>query len=194
MFASGDFVAQYIEPHGDRELSDDQIQPVGVELTVDKVLALEGPCRIGTDDYVKNNRYEKKPRNQGTVVDNSNPKDHATRAIQEIEPSKHDAHDFDLDVPHYTLIRGVYVVVYEEEITIPEGYVGFVKPRSRLLRTGNHLTTAVWEPGYSGRGEGSLQVGSLMFLEHDARIGQIVFAEQDTEHAYEGTHQAERLK
>jgi deoxycytidine triphosphate deaminase len=76
---------------------------------------------------------------------------------------------------------------------VPEGHVGFVYPRSSLMRNSCMLNTAVWDAGYEGKGEGLLRVGHEIALETGARIAQFVLATADHEGSYEGSYQGERL-
>jgi len=76
-------------------------------------------------------------------------------------------------------------------IAVPEGHVGFVLPRSTLLRNGCTLETAVWDAGYEGRGEGLLQVHHEIELRPGARVGQFLLAAADHDGEYDGDYQGE---
>ncbi|MFD1587879.1 deoxyuridine 5'-triphosphate nucleotidohydrolase [Halorientalis brevis] len=93
----------------------------------------------------------------------------------------------------YRLQPGGYVVRYAERIAIPEEHVGFLYPRSSLLRNSCMLDTAVWDAGYEGRGEGLLEVHHEIELEPGARIAQLVLAGADHEGTYDGSYQGEHL-
>ncbi|GAB7009882.1 deoxyuridine 5'-triphosphate nucleotidohydrolase [Halorubrum trueperi] len=93
----------------------------------------------------------------------------------------------------YRLGPGTYVVRYGEPVRIPEERIGFVLPRSTLLRNSCTLDTAVWDAGYEGVGEGRLDVGHAIEIEQGARIAQMVFARADHEGTYEGEYQGEGL-
>jgi deoxycytidine triphosphate deaminase len=93
----------------------------------------------------------------------------------------------------YRLDPGGYVVRYAETVAIPEGHVGFIYPRSSLLRNSCMLDTAVWDAGYEGKGEGLLEVYHDVELEAGARIAQLVLAEANHEDTYEGSYQGENL-
>jgi deoxycytidine triphosphate deaminase len=93
----------------------------------------------------------------------------------------------------FTLSPGGYVVRYAERITIPEEHVGFLYPRSSLLRNSCMLNTAVWDAGYEGRGEGLLQVHHDIELERGARIAQLTLAAADHDGTYDGSYQREHL-
>ena len=94
----------------------------------------------------------------------------------------------------YALDTGGYVVEYADRVVIPDGHVGFLYPRSSLLRNSCMLNTAVWDAGYEGRGEGLLQVHHPIELEAGARIAQLVLAEAAHEDTYKGSYQGENLQ
>lgn len=153
MFRSGRFVADHVSP-----VDNQQVQPNGVDLTVDHVATVAGTGRIATDGK--------------TVADRD-----------EIEPSD----------GWYVLEPGAYVVRYGERVAIPDDHVGFILPRSSLLRNAATLHTAVWDAGYEGRGAGLLRVGADLEIETGARIGQFVLAEAAASGTYEGTYDGEGL-
>ncbi|WP_424016734.1 deoxyuridine 5'-triphosphate nucleotidohydrolase [Halorientalis pallida] len=93
----------------------------------------------------------------------------------------------------YHLEPGGYVVRYAERIAIPEEHVGFLYPRSSLLRNSCMLDTAVWDAGYEGRGEGLLEVHHEIDLQQGARIAQLTLAAADHEGTYDGSYQRENL-
>jgi len=98
------------------------------------------------------------------------------------------------DPPTYALEPGGYVVGYGETVSIPDDHVGFIYPRSSLLRNSCMLNTAVWDAGYSGRGEGLLQVHHEVELEAGARIAQLVLARADHDGVYDGSYQGEGIE
>ncbi len=93
----------------------------------------------------------------------------------------------------FHLDPGGYVVRYGERLRIPDGHVGFVLPRSSLMRNSCMLNTAVWDAGYEGRGEGLLQVHHPLEVETGARIAQLVVAAADHDGTYDGSYQGENL-
>ncbi len=98
----------------------------------------------------------------------------------------------DADDGRFSLDPGGYILQYAETIAIPEGHVGFLYPRSTLMRNSCMLNTAVWDAGYEGKGEGLLQVHHPVRLERGARVAQLVLAEADHDDVYEGSYQGER--
>lgn len=174
MLKPGEYVAKYLRPHDGGELDPEQIQPNGVDLTIDRVMSHRGIAYIGDDEYAKPIRKEaEKFRNDLSEDENINV--------------------IDSDEVYY-LPPGGYVIVYNEEIIeIPEDHVGFVWPRSRFLRVSSHLTSAVWDTGYSGRGEGALITTQPMYIGTDIRVGQMTFTRAQTYQSYEGQHDGERI-
>ena len=104
-----------------------------------------------------------------------------------------DRRELEPDDSEYRLDAGTYVVRYGEVVRIPEGRIGFVLPRSTLLRNGCTLDTAVWDAGYEGVGEGRLDVGNPIDIEPGARIAQLVLARADHDGTYDGDYQSEGI-
>lgn len=153
MYRSGQFVAAQLG-----NLSPEQVQPNGVDLTLGAVFEQTSPGRIGTDGK-----------------------------------SIGDRERVESDDGSYRLEPGGYVVRYAEHISIPDDHVGFLYPRSSLLRNSCMLDTAVWDAGYEGRGEGLLEVHHTVELEAGARIAQLVLANAAHEDTYDGSYQHENL-
>lgn len=160
MFRSGQGVAEHVDP-----VTEAQIQPNGVDLTLEAVLEPLDAGYIGRDEKRVGERIERDPETP-----------------TEAGP------------PTYYLPPGGYIVRYAETVSVPPGHVGFLLPRSTLMRTGSTLNTAVWDAGYSGKGEGLLQVHSDLEVEAGARIGQFVLAAADEGGTYEGSYQGERVE
>jgi len=93
----------------------------------------------------------------------------------------------------YHLDPGAYIVQYGETVHIPDDHIGFIYPRSSLMRNSCMLHTAVWDAGYEGKGEGLLEVHHDIEIEQGARIAQLVFAEADHDGTYDGSYQGEQL-
>lgn len=144
----------------------EQVQPNGVDLRLDAILGFETSGAITRDGKRIGER-------------------------ESLEPTTLAAGD--ADATGYRLDPGDYVLQYEERVSIPEGHVGFVLPRSSLMRNGAMIHTAVWDAGYTGRGEGLLQVGHELELERGARVAQLVLAAADHEGTYDGSYQGERV-
>ena len=77
----------------------------------------------------------------------------------------------------WDLHRGGYVITYREKVNLPHDLMALARPRSTLLRSGVAIHAAVWDAGYSGRGEGLLSVLNARGwrIQRGARVLQLVF-------------------
>ena len=95
----------------------------------------------------------------------------------------------------WDLHRGAYVITYREKVNLPHDLMALARPRSTLLRSGVAIHTAVWDAGYSGRGEGLLSVLNARGwrLQRGARVLQLVFfrLSSATAEGYRGRYQGE---
>ena len=95
----------------------------------------------------------------------------------------------------WELHRGAYIVTYREKVNLPHDLMALARPRSTLLRSGVAIHTAVWDAGYSGRGEGLLSVLNARGwrLQRGARVLQLVFIRLSTptNEGYRGRYQGE---
>lgn len=187
MFESGAYVARHVEP-----LREGQVQPNGVDLTVTAVLEPTEPGRIDRGSKHVARRREVTPVAESADADSTNDTDGASGDSDSSGEPAEDAGEDDADL--YRLEPGGYVLQYGERLAVPSGHVGFVLPRSSLMRNGATLETAVWDAGYEGRGEGLLQVHHPIEIRSGARVGQFVLAQADHEGTYDGTYQGERLE
>jgi len=141
----------------------EQVQPNGVDLRLGAVFEQVSPGRVGVDGKTVGDRQELTPDSASGAADD---------AVYRLDP-------------------GGYVVRYADVVRVPEGHVGFLYPRSSLLRNSCMLDTAVWDAGYEGRGEGLLEVYHPVELEPGARIAQLVLATADHADTYDGAYQGE---
>jgi len=95
----------------------------------------------------------------------------------------------------WDLHQGSYVIGYAEKVNLPPDLMAFARPRSTLLRSGVAIHTAVWDAGYSGRGEGLLSVLNPKGyrLQRGAAVLQLVFLRLGaaTADGYKGKYQGE---
>ncbi|MFH0922916.1 MAG: deoxyuridine 5'-triphosphate nucleotidohydrolase [Candidatus Micrarchaeota archaeon] len=94
-----------------------------------------------------------------------------------------------------SLEPGAYKVRFNETVRLPAGLAALTTTRSSLARCGSFVHVGWWDPGYHGKGEGLLQVGSRIKLEKNARIAQMVFLHLSAEarELYSGIHHKENL-
>ena len=93
------------------------------------------------------------------------------------------------------LAPGGYLVTYNETVSVPEHSAGILLPRSSLMRCGATLHSALWDPGYVGKGQGLMTVYNTLRLHRDARIAQFILIaiEGQVESLYSGQYQGENL-
>ncbi len=96
----------------------------------------------------------------------------------------------------WKLQPGGYLVKYNEIVNVPLDAIGIVLPRSSLMRCGGTLCSAVWDPGYNGRGVGLLIIFTEMKIHKNARIAQIIFIKtlEKTTKSYSGEYQNENIE
>jgi deoxycytidine triphosphate deaminase len=173
VFESGPFVAECLSP-----VDPEQVQPNGVDLTLD---ALFRQCEPGS---VARDGKRVGEREAVSLVG----------AARDADGAGESDGEGDADAPTYRLSPGGYVARYAETIAVPEGHVGFVYPRSTLLRNSCTIDTAVWDAGYRGRGEGLLEAYHEIEIEPGARIAQFVLARAEHVGTYEGSYQEENIE
>ena len=92
---------------------------------------------------------------------------------------------------------GSYIVRLNEHLRLPLDVMALGRPRSSLARCGATLHSAVWDPGYEGKGESLLVVHNPagLDLQKDTRILQLVFFRlaAATDAGYSGHYQGENL-
>lgn len=97
----------------------------------------------------------------------------------------------------YRLYKGAYKITFAETIEIPPQAVGLVFPRSSLLRSGLTVHTALWDPGYRGKGSVLLLVSNAhgAVIEKGARVAQLMIFSLSNipEETYHGRYQDEGL-
>lgn len=140
-----------------------QLQPNGVDITLESIAVFLGAGTLSVDN--------------------------ASRVLPETEDIA-----FGSD-GRVRLDPGCYLVRFNEVVNLPADVMAYTRPRSSLLRVGVSLHNAVWDAGYSGRGVGLLVVYNLrgFIVEHNARIGQLVFHQlaAATATGYRGAYQGE---
>jgi dUTP pyrophosphatase len=91
------------------------------------------------------------------------------------------------------LEQGTYLVDLNETVAIPADKVAVAIPRSSLLRMGVTLGTALWDPGYKGKGQVLLVVHNEygVTLYKDTRLLQLVYMalNKESSELYSGQYQ-----
>jgi dUTP pyrophosphatase len=125
-------------------------------------------------------------RSPGTIAISNN-----DRVLSGLDPIITDSKGF------YSLAQGSYVITFNEIVSLPKDVMALGQPRSSLLRCGVTVNMAVWDAGYSGRGQALLTVFNPQGfkLQKNARVAQLVFFQLAAEtEGYSGTYQGENTK
>lgn len=107
---------------------------------------------------------------------------------EKLEPAKQDKED---SYGWWDLESGVYKIVTNEIVDIPEDIVGFAYPRSSLLRMGATIENGVWDAGFKGRSSFMLVVENPegVKVKENSRVNHIVFFEtEEVEEGYQGVY------
>lgn len=87
----------------------------------------------------------------------------------------------------WILYPGVYDLIFNEGVKIPNNRVAFIKQRSSLYRNGAIINSPVFDPGFETENMGTLMyVHETIFIEENARVGQIYFYECTPAETYNG--------
>jgi dUTP pyrophosphatase len=96
------------------------------------------------------------------------------------------------------LTPGIYHIVYNEVVRLPEDLMALGRARSSLNRSGVTIHTAVWDAGYSGRSTSLLSVlnPAGFRVQRGARVMQLVFfgLATATSSGYQGAYQNENTR
>jgi deoxycytidine triphosphate deaminase len=93
----------------------------------------------------------------------------------------------------WKLIEGAYALTFNEKVTIPPNYTGFILHRSSIMRSGGMIVSAIWDPGFT---TGDNDMGTTLFvhvpieIEKDARVAQFYMMSNETvDELYNGQFQ-----
>jgi dUTP pyrophosphatase len=97
-----------------------------------------------------------------------------------------------------TLERGTYLIVFNEVVKMPNNLIGFLRPRSTLIRSGASIFSSLWDPGYYGKSSSLLVVFNKngLKVKKNSRVAQMVFVKlsKATKKIYSGIYQKERIE
>ncbi|HEX79186.1 MAG TPA: deoxyuridine 5'-triphosphate nucleotidohydrolase [Dehalococcoidia bacterium] len=114
--------------------------------------------------------------------------DNSQRVVSSLSPLVFDG------LGYIQLAPGIYNIIYNEVVNLPENIMALATPRSSLLRCGVTVNTAVWDAGYCGRSESLMVVyhPQGFQLQKNARVIQLVFFRlTDHTQGYQGIYQKE---
>jgi len=80
----------------------------------------------------------------------------------------------------WLLQPGAYDITFHEGCKIAANRVGMIRQRSSLLRNGAIIASSIFDPGFETDNMGTIMiVTATIFIEQDARVGQMYFHECD---------------
>jgi deoxycytidine triphosphate deaminase len=83
-------------------------------------------------------------------------------------------------VEGWLLYPGAYDITFHEGCKIAANRVGMIRQRSSLLRNGTIIASSIFDPGFETNEMGTIMiVTATIFIEQDARVGQMYFHECD---------------
>jgi dUTP pyrophosphatase len=149
-----------------------QLQPNGFDLTVEKIEAFDGKGRITKDGKTLSPMEE-------------------LETIEDIDLLTLDKKNI------WALPQGSYLMYFNETINLPKNLAAIHIQRSTVMRCGNFSIVGSWDSGYNGKGCSLLVIGNEdgLILEKDARVVQMHFIRVEGEHTlYDGNYQKENLE
>ena len=145
---------------------DTQLTPNGFDLTVAKIYEFVG---AGNLDF--SNKERKLPETKELSCEKLTPKD---------------------KFGWWRLKPGVYKVLTNETVNLPNDLIGIAFSRSSLLRMGAFAQNGVWDAGFRGKSEFVLMVANPqgISLKENSRVVQLLFTKiAETEEGYNGIYQ-----
>ena len=98
----------------------------------------------------------------------------------------------------WLLYPGAYDITFHEGCKIAADKVGMIRQRSSLLRNGAIIASSIFDPGFETDNMGTIMiVTATIFIEQDARVGQMYFHECDDvseENLYNGQFQKDKQR
>ncbi|MFB6246460.1 MAG: deoxyuridine 5'-triphosphate nucleotidohydrolase [Candidatus Pacearchaeota archaeon] len=145
---------------------DTQLQPNGIDLTVSGVYEFK---EEGSLDFSNSER--------------SLPESEEIQPVKENEDDKYG---------WWKLDKGVYKIIANEKINLPNDMVGVFFTRTSLLRMGCYTQHGLIDSGFKGNMEFILVVGENgLNLKQNARVCQLTFEKVSETESYQGVYSSE---
>lgn len=94
-------------------------------------------------------------------------------------------------VKMWKLEPGSYQFLTNHFVNLPEGYAGWIVPRSTLNRNGVFITSGLYDSGFNNYIGGVIHVMcGTAYIQENARVGQFVLVSADTYNLYQGQYNA----
>ena len=90
------------------------------------------------------------------------------------------------------LEAGIYDMLTQHEVKVPEGAAGWLIIRSTLARNGLLLGNGLYDAGYDGLVGGILHVPGPTAIEVGSRVAQFIMVQAETDRLYDGHYNTTR--
>jgi deoxycytidine triphosphate deaminase len=95
----------------------------------------------------------------------------------------------------WDLAPGTYDVTCNEGCDIAANRTAMVRQRSSLLRNGAIIASSIFDPGFKTNNIGTVMIVTKhIFIEHEARIAQMYFHENNEGELYDGQFQNDKQR
>jgi deoxycytidine triphosphate deaminase len=88
----------------------------------------------------------------------------------------------------FVLGKGVYQFETPHFIEVPEGYAGYLIPRSSLNRNGLFIMSGLYDSGFKNYIGGTLYAMGPARIQRGTRIAQFIMVKAETAHLYNGQY------
>ncbi len=159
-------------------VSENQIQPNGIDLTLKSINQVEGVGSILKEGTQLPDYKQVSPLSGNFAVrENFSPELEA--AV--LDPQR-DVYELS---PHT-----VYELEFNEAVNIPDNLSAYIHHRSSIVRSGGIVRSGWYDSGFQHNTSGCFMSCHLaLFLEKDTRIAQIIFFKSDSAGSYDGQFQ-----
>lgn len=96
------------------------------------------------------------------------------------------------DISVWKLKPGQYQFETWHEVKVPEGYAGWLIPRSTLNRNGVFITSGLYDSGFHNFVGGVMHVSGETIIQVGTRIAQFIMFNAETLHLYDGDYNMEK--
>lgn len=157
-----------------QEIDSNQIQQVGVDLTIDKIyeFAPESVTSIGISDRQLSEHKELIPTKLHFKKYLNKQRDYEVVTMEKA----------------WRLKPGYYMWDSNEYCSIPEDMMSLIVQRSTLLKSGIQIISSVWDPGFHGVLGSHMIVHREIQLEKGSRVAQIVTWKAESSSQYQGIY------
>lgn len=90
---------------------------------------------------------------------------------------------------YWDLFPGVYSIMFQQEVEVPDNMCAEIVQRSTLNRMGGFILSGVYDSGFKNQIGAILRVSVQLKIQKGARVAQILFQDADPASLYNGVYQ-----